>query len=428
MPAFIKTQKDEKIWSKAKSIAKNQYPDMPEDDETYWKITTAIYKKIRGNDKPTTPTMTKTAGDVAVGYGTPGQGRPAVKYKNLGTQPLPPKPQPIATSTDKVFHSPYGISRVVDTSNGPVKFSVLDPIQAHLSMYKNPALGLKIFEQKRLARLANISKLYPDLKNEAKTKQNLPAVPVFADSMDPVNVRRDAEGYIRNGSKPVLIAQSLKPLNRIFSPASGGSYARFRPYAGGGVAGVIKVSDISEHGSTDPQLSEVFRLEGSPRRTVNHELAHYLAYSPTTFYVNGVPKLIPVANPSDGIVYTSKRRGYGNAVAEAQGGMYRLAAWFANKFGYVPKTFDEAVLKLSMYGYLEPDKNSPHGAMKFSSKFDDPDINGFSTTLDDQLANYAYVHNGHIGPYKANIKPDGSLKTFKDRKYILDRQNEMWKL
>ena len=46
MPAFIKTQRDEAIWAKAKSIAKNQYPDITEDDEDFWKITTGIYKKI----------------------------------------------------------------------------------------------------------------------------------------------------------------------------------------------------------------------------------------------------------------------------------------------------------------------------------------------------------------------------------------------
>ena len=47
MPAFIKTQKDEKIWSRAKSLAHKSYPDLSEDNEDFWKLTNSIYHKIR---------------------------------------------------------------------------------------------------------------------------------------------------------------------------------------------------------------------------------------------------------------------------------------------------------------------------------------------------------------------------------------------
>ena len=48
MPAFIKTKRDEELWSRSKAVAHNQYPDMSEDDESFWKVTTGIYKKMRG--------------------------------------------------------------------------------------------------------------------------------------------------------------------------------------------------------------------------------------------------------------------------------------------------------------------------------------------------------------------------------------------
>ena len=48
MPAFIKSEKDEKIWSKAKSLAHKSYPDLSEDNEDFWKVTNSIYHKIKG--------------------------------------------------------------------------------------------------------------------------------------------------------------------------------------------------------------------------------------------------------------------------------------------------------------------------------------------------------------------------------------------
>ena len=48
MPSFIKTERDEELWSKSKAVAHTRYPDMSEDDESFWKVTTGIYKKMRG--------------------------------------------------------------------------------------------------------------------------------------------------------------------------------------------------------------------------------------------------------------------------------------------------------------------------------------------------------------------------------------------
>ena len=51
MPAFIKTDADERVWSRAKAYAHESYPDLTEDDDNFWKITTSIYKKMRGKKK-----------------------------------------------------------------------------------------------------------------------------------------------------------------------------------------------------------------------------------------------------------------------------------------------------------------------------------------------------------------------------------------
>jgi hypothetical protein len=50
MPAFIKTDTDEKHWSRAKAYAKKSYPELSEDDDQFWAITTSIYKKLRGRN------------------------------------------------------------------------------------------------------------------------------------------------------------------------------------------------------------------------------------------------------------------------------------------------------------------------------------------------------------------------------------------
>ena len=331
----------------------------------------------------------------------------------------------------ELFSSPYGKHSTVDTAIGPARVSVLNPIEAHLSMYRDPFIGMRVFDSKRRARIANLHKLYPKIRHSLdNSKPNLPAVPLFADSIDPVNVGVDAKRFIRTGNKPILVVQGAKPLPHVFTPSQAEpSYAFFQPYDDKSpIAGTAIVNDISKHRSSDPQLTESSYYDGGVRSNVEHELAHYLAQSPTVFTRDGKPSFIPVADPRDGVVYTSTRRGYGNSVAEAQGGMYRLAAWFANKYGYVPKTFSDAVTDLQVLGYLDADRRSPHRALKFSHKFSNPNINGYSSTLDDQLANFGYVFNGHIGPYKYNIKPNGYFKTFKDRRYILDRQNDMWSL
>lgn len=47
MPAFIKTQKDEKFWGKAKRIAHKEY-NVPSESDRFYKIVTGIYKKMKG--------------------------------------------------------------------------------------------------------------------------------------------------------------------------------------------------------------------------------------------------------------------------------------------------------------------------------------------------------------------------------------------
>ena len=49
MPAFIKTEKDEANWQKAKKLVHKHYPDLTEDDDKFWKLTTSLYKRVGGS-------------------------------------------------------------------------------------------------------------------------------------------------------------------------------------------------------------------------------------------------------------------------------------------------------------------------------------------------------------------------------------------
>ena len=57
MPAFVKTEKDERRWSKAKSLARRTYRKLSESDDRFWALTTSIYKKLNGG------TMNKSASE-----------------------------------------------------------------------------------------------------------------------------------------------------------------------------------------------------------------------------------------------------------------------------------------------------------------------------------------------------------------------------
>ena len=50
MPSFVKTEADERRWSKAKAHVRKNYLDLSEDDDQFWAITTSIYKKLSGNN------------------------------------------------------------------------------------------------------------------------------------------------------------------------------------------------------------------------------------------------------------------------------------------------------------------------------------------------------------------------------------------
>lgn len=52
MPAFVKTKEDEHRWTRAKSIVRRQYPHVSESSDSFWRLTTGIYKKMNlGVDK-----------------------------------------------------------------------------------------------------------------------------------------------------------------------------------------------------------------------------------------------------------------------------------------------------------------------------------------------------------------------------------------
>lgn len=46
MPAFIKTEKDEAVWKRAKAVAHKQYGE--KEDPEFWAIVNHVYHKMRG--------------------------------------------------------------------------------------------------------------------------------------------------------------------------------------------------------------------------------------------------------------------------------------------------------------------------------------------------------------------------------------------
>jgi hypothetical protein len=54
MPAFIKTDKDEERWSRAKKAVRKQYPNIPEGSDKFWALTNSIYQKMSKKASSTT--------------------------------------------------------------------------------------------------------------------------------------------------------------------------------------------------------------------------------------------------------------------------------------------------------------------------------------------------------------------------------------
>jgi hypothetical protein len=48
MPSWVKTEKDEELWSKAKKIVKKEYNLSEDDGENFWKLVTGVYKRSGG--------------------------------------------------------------------------------------------------------------------------------------------------------------------------------------------------------------------------------------------------------------------------------------------------------------------------------------------------------------------------------------------
>ena len=49
MPKFVKTERDEHLWEKAKEIVKKQYGKTEEDGDEFWALVTGVYKKAGGH-------------------------------------------------------------------------------------------------------------------------------------------------------------------------------------------------------------------------------------------------------------------------------------------------------------------------------------------------------------------------------------------
>lgn len=102
MPAFIKTGTDERVWSRAKAKVRETYPELSEDDDNFWAITTSIYKKLRGKS------MKKSASS-----------RVQAVLNKLAYVPLTPAAQEEMPPTDPTTNQQGGQPPMADPSATP---------------------------------------------------------------------------------------------------------------------------------------------------------------------------------------------------------------------------------------------------------------------------------------------------------------------
>lgn len=54
MPSFIRNEKDERDWLRAKEIVRDHYPDVKEGSESFWKLVNHIFHSVSGRKRSVT--------------------------------------------------------------------------------------------------------------------------------------------------------------------------------------------------------------------------------------------------------------------------------------------------------------------------------------------------------------------------------------
>ena len=184
-----------------------------------------------------------------------------------------------------------------------------------------------------------------------------------------------------------------------------------------GVVGAVSVPFVTNSEQSEAGRKLLRSIPGVKGFTT-HELSHV---STDPLYRTDTKV---VSDPD--VDYTSERRGYGNSVAEAHGGMHQLKGWFSRHYGFVPRDWTTAMRILERGGYIKKDPADPYNSFRFTPAFDDSFTSGINTTLEDQFTNTAYAEQHRPGPWRSRINPDGTINPAKDVGYILDSQQELW--
>lgn len=121
MPSnLVKTPEDHENWQRAKAAVRKQYPDIPEGDERFYKLTTAIFEKMGGSTTKARPSFFRRAlrqmfakTNTPTAHGTLGGPQPGdIAY------PTPPRPRP-APRRIGWLHVPMALLKAEGDRGGP---------------------------------------------------------------------------------------------------------------------------------------------------------------------------------------------------------------------------------------------------------------------------------------------------------------------
>lgn len=315
--------------------------------------------------------------------------------------------QPVATLGNS---KPLQPQQVTSAQSPRVVEYAMTPEQSYIYAFgDNVDLGRREYQKAMEARRRALLKRKNDYNYayfEDETRRKMPGVlPSFA-KFDTKNGLPQILN--KSGDKNVQVIQITRPVTGRTVAAAGGQsmYAPTRASSAGGlvIGGDFRKSEII------PYWKRQLHGIGGIMRNLYHELSH----AATRYLYNPADKLVPTEHQ---VRYTSSRKGYGNNIAEASGGMHQLKGWFARNYNFVPESWDSAVAFLAKHGYIDRAKNSRYNEYRFTDKFQDEYTNGINTTLDDVLTNQGWYEKQPSWHREYNYIPN-----------VPKNNNELWDL
>ena len=248
---------------------------------------------------------------------------------------------------------------------GGVRISEMGILPAFASGFKNPMLAIQAFERVRNKRLKQW-----DARNPATAKHLrdnniiLPTIPVELRWFPHIRQKFKAAPPSRKAlehitymqGRPIRIGQVTEPVSRFESPMAKGNLV------------VIPNNTGQMHSELGRKIDQSYGRKATP-----HEIRHTLTASGSTVIgddgkleynpSNYGYEILSWADPK--MTFPTTRSEYGNKTVEATAALLGYFQRFANRNGFLPKTFSEAVTHDMTTGHIEPHYNKTYyGAIR----------------------------------------------------------------